>query len=140
MTGTTQEPRRYQIGEPFRLSAASAAGTTVVRPARPYGYGSEFATDTPCCRRAARVNAVDATYAGRVGVDATGVFKTCPGCGWKWLVRLTRGGQPIPQLDADAAHPHIGATEAEWISRGFGTRPRRSPGRRAARFLNGGTG
>jgi hypothetical protein len=118
-------PRRYEIGERFNLSAAAVPGTVIVRVARPYGFGAQFATDTPCCRHGARINAIDATYRGHGDPASAGVFKTCPGCGWKWTVRLALNGRQLDQLPADAGHPRIGANQAEWISRGSGTRPYR---------------
>jgi hypothetical protein len=114
----TAEPRRFGLGERYQHSSLAPRGTIVVKAAKPWGYDAMFATITPCCHLAARVNA--AIWAG------TGAPYTCRGCGWKWEVFLAQDGTRLqPGLPRDARHPHIKANQAEWVSRGYGTRPYR---------------
>jgi hypothetical protein len=111
-------PHRFELGERYRASQASLRGTIVVRTAEPYGFGARFTTTSPCCRAVSRIDAVDASWGD------TGTFVTCSGCGWKWTVHLALDGTRLPRIPGDAAHPHIKANQAEWVSRGFGTRRR----------------
>jgi hypothetical protein len=118
MTDTTA-PLRFEIGEQFSLSRASRRGTVIVRQATPYGFGARFRTTSPCCGRGSLIDA-----AMTAGTPA-GELVTCRGCGWKWATYLALDGERLPELPRDAIHPHIRCNQAEWVSRGFGTRPYR---------------
>lgn len=112
---TQNTPRRFELLAPYQRSSLAPAGTVVVRYATAWGYGARFRTTSPCCYRASLIDA--ALWAG------TGKHVTCTGCGWKWDVYLATGAGRLPQLPRDAAHPVISCDRAEWVSRGFGTRP-----------------
>jgi hypothetical protein len=120
VTSNTQEtPRRFELGDRFRVSQASARGTVVVRAAEPYGFGARFTTASPCCSENSRIDAIDASWGG------AGTHVICRGCGWKWIVHLTRDGTRITGLPETAAHPDIRADRAEWVSQGYGRRVHR---------------
>jgi hypothetical protein len=123
---TAEGPRRFELGEEYRSGQLAPRGTTVVRPATPWGQRACFATSTPCCNAGVRVNA--ASLAAPPG-EAAWEHVTCRGCKWKWKVYLAWGAQRLATVDRDARHPGIRCDRAEWESRGHGTRPytRRKP-------------
>lgn len=107
--------RRFELNEPYRNIWLGPKGTTVVRPAKAWGYDAFFETPSPCCGRFSRICAV--TWAG-IGSDVT-----CRGCGWKWHVYLAGpDGKRLESLPRNAGHPHIRADRAEWVSSGWGAR------------------
>lgn len=108
-------PQRFELGETFRASQLPPRGTTVVRVAVVHGYGAKFRSPSPCCGRS---SLIDAAWWG-----GTGQLVTCNGCKWKWEVFLALGATRLEQQPRDAAHPHIHADRAEWVSTGHGTRP-----------------
>lgn len=119
---TPSLPPRFGLGEPYSPSSLGQAGTIVVRPAAPYGFDAMFTTDTPCCHATVRVDAVSATIRA-VGRQPIGVPRACRGCGRKWYVLLAFDGRRLDPLPRGTTHPGIEADQAEWVSRGFGTRP-----------------
>lgn len=116
---TVPVPARFGFGARFDPAAAAVAGTVFVRPAAVYGFRAVFATQTPCCREAARIDAA------KWGAD--GFPHICRACGWCWLVFLAdEAGQRTGDLKPGTWHPRIAADRAEWVSRGFGREPRRA--------------
>lgn len=113
-------PRRHTLGEAYQPGALPA-GVVVERPARPYGTGALFTTDTPCCRRPARVDAVWVALFG-------GVRKDCPACGARWRVHLAAGDTRMTTVPVPARHPHIRADRAGWVR--LGPPPARRPRRK----------
>jgi hypothetical protein len=80
-------PERFEIGENYRLSAASRPGTVIVRPAQPRAggdpqWGPLLLTPSPCCPETSKQVEVGTIL--RYGPTSA----RCRGCGWQWRIAL----------------------------------------------------
>lgn len=106
----------FQLGERYRAAELASTGTTVVRPASPWGRAARISTTSLCCSREHRIDA--AMWAG------LGAHVTCGVDDWKWTVYPASEEGPLQRLNADAVHLRIPCDRAQWVSRGHGTRER----------------
>jgi hypothetical protein len=110
------ESTRIEMDQGYSNSQLGTAGTTVVRYARRYGeQPALFTTTAPCCYGSYRIDAW--LWAG------TGKHITCRDCGWKWDVYLARYDTRLDVIPRAGEGQRVNANRAEWVSRGFGTRP-----------------
>lgn len=92
---TTPQPRRFEVGEDYRLSQLRP-GVIVVRQVS-HGTAT-VSSGSPCCLRTATVDYWSITANQRhyatYGVGGLRHSKKCSGCGWKYDIHIPADTEP----------------------------------------------